>query len=234
MRHRMHSPGPFSPGSDVTIAGEEFHHAVRVVRVREGEEVELFDGKGLLAAGNVLAIGPSSVTVRVAHALAGRESPLVIHLAMAIINLEKFELVLQKATELGVRSIIPMLTERVEIRPERYRGKTERWEKIIYEAVKQSGRALLPVLEAPAPFESVIARDGVKIVFDADLPPGQAPASLDAVTMLVGPEGGFSEDEIRRSLDHGCLIQRLGPRRLRAETAAIAATAVLAARYGDI
>jgi 16S rRNA (uracil1498-N3)-methyltransferase len=174
------------------------------------------------------------VTVRIEERLQGRESRLAIHLAMAVINLEKFELVLQKATELGVHSIIPMVTDRVEIRPERYRGKTDRWEKIVQEAVKQSGRAVLPPLEAPAPFEAVIGRSGVRILFDADNPPGQAPSSLESVTVLIGPEGGFSEDEIRRSIDHGCLIQRLGPRRLRAETAAIAATAVLAARYGDI
>ena len=234
MRHRIFTPGPFSAGAELQVGGEEFHHAVRVVRLREGEEVEVFDGRGKLASGRVLALGTTSLTVTIERELPGRESPLAITLAMAIIQLEKFELVLQKATELGVHAIVPVISERVDIRAERYRGKTERWEKIIFEAVKQCGRAVLPTLESPAPFEQVVARDGVRVVFDADSDPMQLPPSLTAVTLVIGPEGGWSETELRTAREKGCSFQRLGPRRLRAETAAMTATAVFAARYGDI
>jgi 16S rRNA (uracil1498-N3)-methyltransferase len=234
MRHRIFSPGPFSAETELQVSGDEFHHAARVVRVREGEEVEVFDGKGKLASGRVVSLGTTSLSVAVERELPGRESPLPITLAMAIIQLEKFEIVLQKATELGVHSIIPVVSERVDIRAERYRGKTERWEKIIFEAVKQCGRAILPTLEPPASFEQVVARDGARILFDADADPTPMQPPAGAVTLLIGPEGGWSENELRLARESGCTFQRLGPRRLRAETAAMTATAVFAARYGDI
>src|SRR5688572_24686630 len=168
MHHRLFTSTKPEPGSSIAITGDEFHHAVRVVRLRENEEVELFDGRGFGARGRVRSIGSDSVVVDIAEALPSREAKFAITLAMAIINLEKFELVLQKGTELGVAAFIPMITERVELRPERYRGKSERWEKIIFEAVEQSGRSVVPRLEQPAAFSEVIKRDGVMIFFDAD------------------------------------------------------------------
>jgi 16S rRNA (uracil1498-N3)-methyltransferase len=154
---------------------------------------------------------------------------------MAVIQLEKFELVLQKATELGVKTIIPLVTERVELRPERYSGKIERWNKIVFEAVKQCGRTMVPKIEAPTPFDDVIARSGDKILFDADaLPPTANRQPPTDLTIFIGPEGGWSEDELRVAHEHGVLFQRLGPRRLRAETAAIAAVSVVASRFGDL
>jgi len=212
----------------ITLTGDELHHA-RVVRVRIGEEVEVFDGRGAIAVARV----EDPATLRVISRVETRESPLAIDLAMAIINLDKFELVLQKATELGVRSIIPLVTERVEIRPERYRGKAERWEKIVFEAVKQSGRGVIPRVEAPEELAVALERDH-KILFDADAPATECPSSHAAVTLFIGPEGGWTDNEIALALTRECAIERLGPRRLRAETAAIAACAVVEARWGDL
>ena len=234
MRHRIFVTSPIAAGTEVVVDGEEFHHAVRVARVKEGEEVELFDGRGALAAGKVVSVAHDHVTVHVERELTSREAGIAIHLAAAIIQLERFELVLQKATELGARSIIPLVTDRVEVRPERYRGKAERWEKIVFEAVKQSGRSVLPAVEPPARFADVVIRGVPKIIFDADEQPDPVPAGLSEVILLIGPEGGWSEAEIRLARTSGCTFQRLGPRRLRAETAAIAATALISARHGDI
>ena len=233
MRHRIFVER-IEPRTVVT--GEELHHAVRVVRVRPGEEVELFDRAGLGVRGVVESIDREQAVVVTGEPVPSRESPLAIHLAMAIIQLERFELVLQKATELGVRSIIPLVTERIEVRPERFAGKAERWERIVFEAVKQSGRSVVPAIEAPARMFQVAPRPGVKIVFDADEEPGtiESPGTIHEVTLFVGPEGGWSEGEIRTAREHGCLFQRLGPRRLRAETAAIVAVATIAARLGDV
>ncbi len=211
----------------VTLTGEEVHHA-RVLRLREGEEVELFDGKGGIAIAK-----HEGDAFRVTERIASRESPLAIDLAMAIIHLEKFELVLQKAVELGVRSLIPLVTDRVELRPERYRGKSERWEKIVFEAVKQSGRGVVPKVEAPEGFDAAMKREN-KILFDADAELVACPSSPRAVTLFIGPEGGWSENEISLARTHDCAIERLGPRRLRAETAAIAACAIVEARWGDL
>src|SRR5947209_4406416 len=134
MRHRFFSARDFAPGDVVTLDADERHHA-RVVRVYEGEEVEVFNGRGAGFFGVY-----EGEAIRLTTPAPDRESPAAVHLAMAIIQLEKFELVLQKATELGVRSIVPVITDRVELRPERYRGKHDRWRKIAFEAVKQSGR----------------------------------------------------------------------------------------------
>lgn len=217
----------------VTVKGDEFHHSIRVVRVRAGEEVELFDRAGNAAKGVVESIDRDQAVIRTGEALPSRESKLAMHLAMAIIQLEKFELVLQKATELGVRSIIPLESERVELRRERYASKLERWEKIVFEAVKQCGRTAVPRIEPVAAFGEILRRPGPKVLFDADEEPGVLPA-LDEVTILIGPEGGWSGDELRLARESDCIVQRLGPRRLRAETAAIAAVSVIASRFGDL
>lgn len=230
MRHRIFVDA-IAP--EVTVSGEEFHHSVRVVRVRVGEEVELFDRAGNAARGIVRGLGRDSAIIDTTEPLPSRESPFAIHLAMAIIQLEKFELVLQKATELGVRTIIPMVTEHVELRPERYANKRERWERIVFEAVKQSGRAVIPRIEETRDFAEIVQRGGARILFDADTEPSTI-ERVDEVTLLIGPEGGWSAEEISDARAAGCLFQTLGPRRLRAETAAIAATAVITSRFGDL
>lgn len=231
MRHRIFIDA-LAPS--VTVTGDEFHHSVRVVRVRQGEEVEVFDPAGRVAKGVVESLERDRAVIRVGEELPSREAKLDLQLAMAIINLDKFELVLQKATELGVKSIVPLVTERIELRRERYAGKLERWKKIVFEAVKQSGRSIVPAIEEPRAFEEVVQRGGTKIFFDADTDASPWPASLGAATLFIGPEGGWSDGELRLARAQECTFARIGPRRLRAETAAITACAVLAARYGDI
>jgi len=227
MKHRFFIDADLTAGSTLTLSRDEQHHA-HVVRVREGEEVEVFNGRGAAFVATY-----SSDGLLLTATAPVREARTALHLAMAIINLDKFDVVLQKATELGVRSIIPMVTERVEIRAERYRGKAERWRKIVFEAVKQSGRSVIPTIEEPTPFQDVVKREGQKILFDADSEPATCQPGNPA-TLLIGPEGGWTENELRLAREHGCAFARLGIRRLRAETAAIVATALVAARSGDI
>ena len=219
----------------IIVTGDEFHHSIRVVRARVGEEVELFDRAGNAVRGVVESIERDRAVIATREPLPSRESPLAIHLAMAVIQLEKFELVLQKGTELGVKTFIPLVTDRVELRPERYASKSERWNKIVFEAVKQCGRAAVPAIEPPATFSDVIATSGTRILFDADAEPAavnlQPPTAL---TILIGPEGGWSDEELRRARERGVVFERLGPRRLRAETAAIAAVSVVGSRFGDL
>jgi len=223
----------------VTVEGDEFHHSIRVVRARVGEEVELFDRAGNAARGVIESIERDRAVIKTGEALPSREPHLAIHLAMAVIQLEKFELVLQKATELGAKTFIPLVTERVELRRERYEGKIDRWNKIVFEAVKQSGRTTVPKIEPPTDFEEIIKRSGEKILFDADAPPTDVSLTIERqpptdLTLLIGPEGGWSEDELRRAREAGVHSERLGPRRLRAETAAIVAMSVIASRFGDL
>jgi len=227
MKHRFFIDADLMSGTAVALSRDEQHHA-HVARVREGEEVEVFNGRGISFVATYYAQG-----LLLNDPAPDREARTALHLAMAIINLDKFDIVLQKATELGVRSVIPLVTERVEIRAERYRGKAERWRKIVFEAVKQSGRSVIPGIEEPAPFEEVIRRAGQKILFDADSEPATWQPGEPA-TLFIGPEGGWSEGELHFARENGCAFARLGVRRLRAETAAIVATALVTARSGDI
>jgi len=227
MRHRFFTNSEIVPGTAITLSHDEQHHA-NVVRVRDGEEVEVVNGRGAGFVARYSADG-----VQITGLAPNREARVALHLAMAIINLDKFDLVLQKATELGVRSIIPLVTERVEVRAERYRGKADRWKKIVFEAVKQSGRSVIPLVEEPAELAAVMQRLGPKIVFDADTEATAWEPAQNA-TLFIGPEGGWSEDELRLARESGSAFARLGVRRLRAETAAIVATALVTARSHDI
>lgn len=222
MRHRFFVGQPLSPQMQVALEGDERHHA-RVLRIREGEEVELFDGKG----GNWIARFESADAIQVIGEGENRERTGAVRLAMSIIQLDKFELVLQKATELGVAAFIPLITDRMEVAPERFRGKEERWRKIVFEAVKQSGRSLIPPIEPPAKFDEVIARPGPNLMFDADAQP--ITGNRQPATLFIGPEGGFTERELALARRAGAFFQRLGARRLRAETAAIAAVVLVTA-----
>lgn len=228
MKHRFFVPDAIEIGATISLDKEERHHA-RVLRVREGEEVELFDANG----NNYVGRFDSEEAIAVLGKAADREPRTAIHVAMSIIQLDKFELVLQKATELGARSLIPLITDRMELRIERVRGKEERWKKIVLEAVKQSGRSRIPAIEAATRFDDAIARGGSRIVFDANSESTTRQPD-NPTTLFIGPEGGFSERESELARKSGASFQRLGPRRLRAETAAIVAIAIITARSGDI
>lgn len=234
MKNRFFVDAPLAAGSDVELHGEEFHHAARVVRLLAGEKVEVFNKEGASAEGIVTHVDSDSIRVAVASILRSRESELGIELAPALIHPDKFELVLQKGTELGVKRFRPTITERTETRLERVAGKMERWRKIVLEAVKQSGRSRIPEIDPPIPFDTVVRLCPKLVLFDADEPETPLPAPIGEITLLLGPEGGFSEREVELARSVGACFRRLGPRRLRAETAALAATVVISALYGDL
>lgn len=210
----------------VRLTGGEFHHAARVARLRAGEEVELFDGRGRIALARVDAVERDYLDATVLGSVNEvRELPVQITVALALIQPERFELVLQKATELGASRFVPLVTDRIELRLERVLGKTSRWEKIIAEAAKQSGRATVPRLEETAKLAAVLG--ATSIFYDADSAErGEAlEEAAGELTLVIGPEGGWSDAEIEAARNAGCSFRRLGSRRLRAETAAIAAMA---------
>jgi 16S rRNA (uracil1498-N3)-methyltransferase len=220
MRNRFYSPMLTDP---IELTGEEFHHAVRVARCREGEEVECFDGSGRNVVARFTAISPGGATLTITGEAPSREPRIEIVLAMSLVQPEKFELVLQKGTELGVAKFLPLVAERTEVRPERIAGKIERWKKIVLEAAKQSGRSRIPLIEQVCPFDEAIRRPGARLLFDLDEPPHAPEPPEEKSMILIGPEGGFSPGELAAARAAGVLFRRIGPRRLRAETAAIAA-----------
>jgi len=224
-----------SPGTRLELQGTELHHAARVARVRAGERVEILDGRGAAAEAIVVEATRDRVLVEVTTSVASRESPVEVVLAAALIAPDKFELVLQKGCELGVARIIPMITTRVETRVERIRGKLERWERIILEATKQCGRAVVPRLDEPTDLVDVLAKESNIVAFDADADHDAWPQpDHDRLTLLIGPEGGLTSDELDTARRAGASVCPLGPRRLRAETAAIVAITMALSRYGDL
>lgn len=234
MKNRFFVDAPLLPGADVELRGEEFHHAARVVRVVAGEKVEIFNREGANAQATVSEVGSDFLRVAVVSILRSRESALGIELAPALIHPDKFELVLQKGTELGVRRFRPMITDRIETRVERVAGKVERWRKIVLEAVKQSGRSRIPEIDEPMPFDTIVRLSPNVVLFDADEPETPSASPSDLMTLLIGPEGGFSDRERNLARSVGASFRRLGPRRLRAETAALAALVLISAAYGDL
>ena len=242
-------PEAFAPG-EVALSEEESRHLRDVLRLRAGDEARLFDGEGREYACVVVDAGgrkeAARLAVRGATEPPSPEPPVFVLLAAALLKGEKFDLVVQKAVELGVGLVRPLLTKRadVRLRDERDGAKrVERWRRLALEAAKQSGRARVPLVTEPFAFETFVnaepGADLLRLMFAErggvglkELPRVEAPPAR--VAALVGPEGGWDDEEIERARAAGWSVVTLGGRTLRAETAAITACALLQHLYGDL
>jgi 16S rRNA (uracil1498-N3)-methyltransferase len=239
--HRLYVPAPLSAGAEITLDAERSHYVSRVLRARAGDALVLFDGRGGEHAATVASISRQAVTVHVGAYREGvAESPLRIHLLQGISRGDRMDWVVQKATELGVAGITPVITEFSVVRLDEARAERRiaHWTKIAQAACEQCGRNRVPAIHAPQPLEAVLgARADALCLL---LHPGAARtlAALEpaarGIELLIGPEGGLSDDEHARALQAGFEACSLGPRVLRTETAAIAAVAALQARFGDL
>lgn len=227
--HSFHAPdlGP----DRLALSEEEAAHASRVLRLKEGDRVLLLDGAGARAEATVEAIGRRSVLVAIdVRTTVPREREARIHLAVAPTkSIDRFEWLLEKATEIGVDRITPLITQR----GERERLRTDRLKKIIVSAMKQSRRAWLPQLDEATPLDALIQGTAAAQRFfgwcEGDRSPLQRayiPAQ-DAV-ILIGPEGDFTPEEARILREHAFTAVSLGEARLRTETAALAAITFMA------
>lgn len=230
-------------GAELRLDGDVAHYVARVLRLKAGAPVVLFDGSGDEVAATVKAVSRKGVLLGVgARRARSVESPLPIHLAQSISRGERMDMVVQKATELGVRRITPLLTARSVVRfdVERATRRRQHWLRIARSACEQCGRNVPPAIDPPTAFAHWIGSAGndgeARLLLDprAELSLG---ASLDRprpLRLLIGPEGGLSEAERDEALAAGYAACTLGPRILRTETAAVAALAVLQARWGDL
>lgn len=217
------------------------HHLARVLRASVKDKLTVFNGKGGEYEGVITRIDKQGVDVEiVAFAAREAESPIEIYLAQGIARGEKMDFIVQKAVELGVEKIIPLFTERCNVRldSEREEKRLQHWQAIAISACEQSGRNHLPEVMAPETFKSwlpsakadrcFVLSPHVQTKLPTDVLPNHA-----SILLLIGPEGGFSQDEIELAEKQGFLPLNLGPRVLRTETATIAALATLQYRYGD-
>lgn len=230
---------PLWPGATVTLSESASAHLVRVLRLGLGDACIVFNGDGADYEARLVAIGKRGVEAEVMsrHEVAS-ESPLRITLAQAVARGEKMDWVLQKATELGVAAFAPLLTERTEVKldAERSEKRIAHWRGVIASACEQSGRARLPSLAPPQALREWLGTQAPPGWFlDPDADTGlHALGGVDALTLVVGPEGGLGERDLGALRAAGFRGLRLGPRVLRTETAGVSALAALQALYGDL
>ena len=241
-RRRFYAPPSAFADQTVTLAADEARHLRDVLRLKPGDEVYVFNGLGREFRCSVSNARRDSAELRIESEVeaAKPESQLQLILCVALLKGEKFDLVVQKATELGVTRVVPVITRYADIHLRDEADGTKRvarWQRIALEAAKQSGRAFVPEISMPVVFEAVLANtnDGGRLMFSergggtlSSLAPSQS------VTALVGSEGGWSDEELEQARAQNFHIITLGGRILRAETAAIAVTALLQHLLGDL
>jgi 16S rRNA (uracil1498-N3)-methyltransferase len=247
-RRRFHAlPGAFNlTQNTVTLLADEARHLRDVLRLRAGDEVYVFNGLGREFRCFVTNTTRDAAELRLDAEVepARPESQLQLNLCAALLKGEKFDLVVQKVTELGVSKISPLVTRYADIhlRDETDAAKrVSRWQRIALEAAKQSGRAVVPEISLPVSFDSLLAGtrdDNFCLMFSerdgGDLSSLQTQPAPRVVTALVGSEGGWSDEELERAQARNFHVITLGGRTLRAETAAITITALLQHLFGDL
>ncbi len=234
------------PGREVVLTGPSRRYIRDVLRMGRGDSLVLFDGSGMEYTAAILEATPRNVTLRILGEQPGdRESPLHIGVGIGLLKANKMDLVIQKVAELGVQEICPVSVHRSvsALDPDRAQGRRERWRTIAREASRQSGRSTVTDVGPVRPFEKMIEYSKVadlRLLFSTEAGRplellAQRPAARpQRVFLLVGPEGGFSPEEEEAALGKGFLPVGLGPRILRAETAAIIAAGIVQYRFGDL
>jgi len=242
MTTRLLVSGALINGAEVELDGECSRYVGKVLRARVGDTLQLFNGEGPEWSATITRIRKSSVTLQVGDCVEKAvESPLKIHLVQGVSRGDRMDFVVQKATELGVKRITPVLTEYgvVKLDAQRAEKRREHWQKVANSACEQSGRTRLPLVDTPLPLKHWFGEKPASVDAELILTPG-APVALAAtpapqtkVCVLVGPEGGFSDIEHEDAALAGFRAVSLGPRVLRTESAAIATLAVLQSLWGD-
>ena len=226
----------------ITVRGDDAAHITKVLRMKPGERVTVCDEEGIEYETVVLSLGAEVVLDVLNKRQSLNEPPYKAVVFQALVKGDRFDTVLQKSTELGACEIVPVITSRctVKLTESDYAKKTERWQRIVYEAAKQCGRGMIPKVKTPVKF-----RDAVKIAAEADLAlfcyegEGTAPLpeiteqciELNSVAIMIGPEGGFEESEADFASSAGMKMTGLGKRILRTETAAPFVLSCLAYEY---
>lgn len=240
---RMYFPGELSPGRVCVLPPAQAHHALRVLRLKAGDAVTLFNGDGAEYGAVIASIAKNALSVKVGERRdAERESRLEIVLGQALSSGERMDYTVQKAIELGVGAIYPLAASRsvVQLDAERAGKRVAHWQSVVIAACEQCGRNRVPAVAPVTALEAWLAQRGVQAAALRVLLSPQAQTRLrdlprpeGSVVLLAGPEGGFTREEETLALAGGFTPVRLGPRVLRTETAAIAALAAMQALWGD-
>jgi len=239
---RIYVDEPLASGAELTLPAQAAHHVARVLRLRAGQTLTLFNGDGGEYAAVIRSAGGRRVAVDIGeHRRVERESPLDITLVQAISRGRHMDYTLQKAVELGIRRVVPVFSDHGQVRLDdrRRQARLEHWHGVVIAACEQSGRDRLPVVEEPIRFGDwlgTIVEEQWCLLLDpaADRRLRDLPAPGSGIALVAGPEGGFSEAEREAARQSGCIAIGLGPRVLRTETAAPAAITACQALWGDL
>ncbi len=239
---RIYVPDALTEGEEIVLPAQAGEHLTRVLRLEPGAPLTLFNGAGGEFSATLAASVGKKVRARVLQQnLAERESPLQVTLLQGVARGERMDLIVQKATELGVARIVPVLAERsvVKLDAKQRARKREHWQAIAISACEQCGRNRLADVSEPAALDAAVAslaEDSFRCLLAADGQESLAQAAARMtrpIALLIGPEGGLAEHERQFALAHDFQAYRIGPRILRTETAGLAALAVLQALAGD-
>lgn len=239
---RLYHPGPLNEGSEIELQRDQARHVERVLRLSPGDAIDLFDGRGSEHRGRISSLSRNKVLVAVSERLEPRpESSRSISLLQGICRGPRMDLVIQKATELGVTRISPATCERsvVKLDARRAESRLEHWRGVSIAAAEQCGRAYLPLMDRPATLADVLTglpAESSRLLLSptADRGLGSLPDAPREIMLLVGPEGGLTDDEQALAREHGFEDYSLGPRILRTETAALTALAIVQFLRGDL
>jgi 16S rRNA (uracil1498-N3)-methyltransferase len=239
---RVHIDTPLAAGMELALPESAATHLVRVLRLEPGAACVLFNGDGHDYAARILSAGKREVRVVIeASERVERESPLQIVLLQGVARGEKMDLILQKATELGVMAIHPLWSQRSEVKLDgpRTDKRLAHWRSVVGSACGQSGRARIPEVAPPLALDKALTAlvpGGTRLTLDPEGALAFSTLEIDPagpVVLAIGPEGGWSPRDRQQLADAGFAGLRLGPRILRTETAGLAAIAALQARFGD-
>jgi len=242
---RFYVENPHRVGDEIEISGAGARHIQKVLRLKKGDEIVLFDGKGTEYWGVIESRRLHWMTVKIWKTnTPRRESPIEVILGQALLKGDKMDYVLQKTTEMGVSAIFPFISSRTvpKLGGEKAEMRRSRWKRIVVESSKQCGRTVPPRVERIRDLESILAwsaPDVVKLIpwEKEEISLKERIRQFDKKSVkflfLVGPEGGFSEGEISAARGNGFIPVGLGPRILRSETVGVAMLSILQYEFGD-
>lgn len=240
-RTRIYCSPPFKTGDTITASLNASLHLLRVLRLRAGAAIEIFDGQGQAFSASLQKSEGKLAVLAIHEPVAGiMPSPLQIHLGQGISRGDKMDYTLQKAVELGVHTVTPLFTEwsGVDLTKERAEKRLAHWRAVMIGACEQCGRNDLPELQAPMAMDAWLSQcqESLKLILEPEggLRLGELSRTASSIALLAGPEGGFSPRERGLAQQHGFQALQLGPRVLRTETAALAAITALQCLFGDM
>lgn len=248
--HKFFTPPENINDIEGKILGDDVKHIYKVLRLVEGEKVILNNCQGIEFLGEISSVSKTEVSVKIIEKLdVNNESSISVYLFQGLPKAQKMDLIVQKGTELGITEFIPIITDRVDVKLKGDFKKLDRLNRIALEAAKQSKRSIIPVVSEPITFNEALVKmkemDLMLVPYEnaenfgikglvKELENKNMISDINRVGIMVGPEGGFEEDEIIRLKEDGAYIITLGSRILRTETAGFVATSLVQYELGDL